>query len=463
MNISLAGMPNAVGPHASLALQSHFDTTRRFSLALVEPLAIEDYGVQPMPDASPPKWHLAHTTWFFETFLLQPYAPGYKAFAPQYEYLFNSYYNGVGAQFPREQRGNLSRPTVFEVLRYREHVDAAMTQLLAQASAGLLAEHAADITQRTLLGVHHEQQHQELLLTDLKYNLGHNPLYPAYREPHTATVRQAVVATPTVSVTNFVEYQGGQIPFGASTDFCFDNETPRHDQLLRDYALSDQLVSNGDYLNFVQAGGYQRSEFWLASAWALLNAQAWQAPLYWVEREGVWFEYHLDGLAALDMQAPVCHLSFYEADAYARFAQARLPTEFEWEHAASQQPVAGNFADSSVFNVDVEAVVEAGVKTKFEIGVGLLKPEPSTNTQQPLQSLFGDLWEWTMSSYAPYPGYQPLPGTLGEYNGKFMSEQVVLRGGSCFSSANHIRSTYRNFFYPPDRWQMSGLRLARDL
>ncbi len=454
MTISLAGTPLTVGPDASLAIQSHFDTTRRFSLALVEPLALEDYGVQPMPDASPPKWHLAHTTWFFETFLLQPYAPAYQAFAPQYEYLFNSYYNGVGAQFPREQRGNLSRPTVHEVLRYRQHVDAAMTQLLAQVAAGQLGEHAGDITERTVLGVHHEQQHQELLLTDLKYNLGHNPLYPTYREP----LSPVAVTTPNVSLANFVEYQGGQITVGAthaSGGFCFDNETPRHDQLLRDYALSDQLVSNGDYLSFVQAGGYQRSELWLASAWSTLNNQAWQAPLYWVQQDGTWFEYHLDGLAPLDLQAPVCHLSFYEADAYARYAQARLPTEFEWEHAASEQAVQGNFADSSIIN--------APIGSGAQVATGALKPLPPSTTQQPLQSLYGDLWEWTMSSYAPYPGYKPLPGTLGEYNGKFMSEQVVLRGGSCFSSANHIRSSYRNFFYPPDRWQMSGLRLARDL
>lgn len=454
MTNSLAGTPLTVGPDATLALQSHFDTTRRFSLALVEPLALEDYGVQPMPDASPPKWHLAHTTWFFETFLLQPYAPGYKPFAPQYEYLFNSYYNGVGAQFPREQRGNLSRPTVHEVLRYREHVDAAMTELLTQIAAGELGEHAGDVAERTVLGVHHEQQHQELLLTDLKYNLGHNPLYPAYRE----SLNPVALATPMVSLANFVEYQGGQITVGAiepGGSFCFDNETPRHDQLLRDYALSDQLVSNGDYLEFVQAGGYQRSELWLASAWAMLNNQAWRSPLYWLQQDGAWFEYHLDGLAPLDLQAPVCHLSFYEADAYARFAQARLPTEFEWEHAASQQTVTGNFADSAVVNVDVGSGAE--------VGIGALKPLPSASNQQPLQSLYGDLWEWTMSSYAPYPGYKPLPGTLGEYNGKFMSEQVVLRGGSCFSSANHIRSSYRNFFYPPDRWQMSGLRLARDL
>lgn len=449
MNISLADTPLAVGSDATPALLSHFDTTRRFSLALVQPLALEDYGVQPMPDASPPKWHLAHTTWFFETFLLQPYLSGYQAFAPQYEYLFNSYYNGVGAQFPREQRGNLSRPTVAEVLRYREHVDAGMARLLEQLVAGDV-QHAADIAQRTVLGVHHEQQHQELLLTDLKYNLGHNPLYPVYRQ---TTSQPPAASTPNVSLANFVAYQGGMVPVGANGGFCFDNETPRHDQLLRDYALSDQLVSNGDYLNFVQAGGYQRSEFWLASAWNRVSTQGWQAPLYWVQRDGAWFEYHLDGLARLDLNAPVCHLSFYEADAYARFAQARLPTEFEWEHAASQQSVVGNFADTVPTEVDGEE------------SIGALKPLPSSSVPQgqPLQSLFGDLWEWTMSSYAPYPGYQPLPGTLGEYNGKFMSEQMVLRGGSCFSSANHLRASYRNFFYPPDRWQMSGLRLARDL
>lgn len=447
MNISLADSPMALGTDAVLDLESQFDTTRRFSRTLVAPLALEDYGVQPMPDASPPKWHLAHTTWFFETFLLQPYAPGYIAYAPEYEYLFNSYYNGVGAQFPREQRGNLSRPTVAEVLEYRAHVDMAMSELLAQVGMGKLVEHAPAILERTLLGVHHEQQHQELLLTDLKYNLGHNPLFPAYVDRPAQPPSQS----PNVSMTNFVEYSGGRVPVGALAGFSFDNETPRHDQLLRDFALSDQLVSNGDFLEFVQADGYQRSELWLASAWALINAKGWRAPLYWVEREGVWYEYHLDGLTPLDLAAPVCHLSFYEAEAYARFAQARLPTEFEWERAASSQAVVGNFADTLVGDVGE---------------LGALKPVRAGAQQQaqaPLQSLFGDLWEWTMSSYSPYPGYRPLPGTLGEYNGKFMSEQVVLRGGSCFSSASHIRASYRNFFYPPDRWQMSGLRLARDL
>lgn len=459
MNTSSADRPLAAVADATLALQVQFDTTRSFSLELVRPLALEDYGVQPMPDASPPKWHLAHTTWFFETFVLRPLAPGYQVFASQYEYLFNSYYNGVGAQFPRDQRGNLSRPTVAEVLSYRAHVDAAMQGLIAQVASGELATHAGDIAQRTLLGIHHEQQHQELLLTDLKYNLGHNPLYPAYRE---LPGRPRDTTAPSVSVTNFVEYPGGQITVGASGGFCFDNETPRHDVLLRDYALSDQLVSNGDYLGFIQAGGYQRSEFWLASAWALLNTQGWQAPLYWVEQDGAWSEYHLDGLAPLDMQAPVCHLSFYEAEAYARFAQARLPTEFEWEHAASTQPIVGNFADSAPGVAEVGGS-KSGASNSGASRLGALKPLPPSKTQQPLHSLFGDLWEWTMSSYGPYPGYQPLPGTLGEYNGKFMSEQVVLRGGSCFSSAKHIRSSYRNFFYPPDRWQMSGVRLARDL
>lgn len=449
MNISSADTPLAVGADATHALQLQFESTRSFSIALVQPLAIEDYGVQPMPDASPPKWHIAHTTWFFETFLLKPYAPGYQVFASRYEYLFNSYYNGVGAQFPREQRGNLSRPTVAEVFGYREHVDAAMHRLLAQAAAGELGEHAAHIKQRTELGIHHEQQHQELLLTDLKYNLGHNPLYPAYRQKLNQPFN---TNTPVVSLANFVEYAGGQITIGATSEFYFDNETPRHDVLLRDYALSDQLVSNGDYLGFMQADGYQRSELWLASAWVHLNAQQWRAPLYWVERDGRWFEYHLDGLAPLDLHAPVCHLSYYEADAYARYAEARLPTEFEWEHAAVQQPVVGNFANKPLAN-----------NLSAEPKLGALKPLPSHNAQQPLQSLYGDLWEWTMSSYGPYPGYKPLPGTLGEYNGKFMSEQVVLRGGSCFSSADHIRPSYRNFFYPPDRWQMTGLRLARDL
>ena len=277
MNTSLADAPFAQGADATPVLQRQFDAARRFSRTLVAPLALEDYGVQPMPDASPPKWHLAHTTWFFETFLLQPYAPGYQVFASEYEYLFNSYYNGVGAQFPRAQRGNLSRPTVAQVLDYRAHVDAAMTELLSQVGAGALAQHATDILERTLLGIHHEQQHQELLLTDLKYNLGHNPLRPAYRNPplrSTATTFTHTTSAP----SHFVEYQGGQVAVGAQAGFCFDNETPRHDQLLRDYALADRPVSNGDYLAFVQAQGYQRSELWLASAWARINEQGWRAP-----------------------------------------------------------------------------------------------------------------------------------------------------------------------------------------
>jgi len=418
------------------SLLQRLQMTRQHSVDLCKPLATEDYGIQPMADASPPKWHLAHTSWFFETFLLQEYLSGYQPFAAGFDYLFNSYYNGVGAQFPRERRGSLSRPTVAEVFAYRQHVDAAMDQLLQMSGRDV-----EQIHQRCELGIQHEQQHQELLLTDLKYNFGFNPLYPVYVPNNMPNNVSASTASATVTA-GFHQYAGGRVAIGVnggSQSFCFDNETPQHDVLLRPYELATQLVTNAEYLAFVEAGGYQRSELWLANGWTKIQQQQWQAPLYWQAQAGQWWEYHLTGLAPLTMDAPVCHLSYYEADAYARFVGARLPTEFEWENAAHQQALEGHFVDAGVY-----------------------RPLPAQATAGPLQQLYGDVWEWTCSSYGAYPGYQPLPGTLGEYNGKFMSEQLVLRGGSCFSSTAHLRSSYRNFFYPPDRWQMSGLRLARD-
>lgn len=400
------GVVLAVGAEAS-KLARRYRCVRDRSLRLCEPLVIEDYGVQPMPDASPPKWHLAHTTWFFETFLLKPYLPNYRLFNAGFEYLFNSYYNGVGKQFPRAERGNLSRPTVAEVLDYRRHVDRAMEELLER--------YGDEIETRAVLGLHHEQQHQELLLTDAKYNLGHNPLHPAYRDDWPKPGERCA---PELS---FAGFGGGVAEIGALSDerFAFDNETPRHRVFLEPYELANRLVTNGEYLAFMEDAGYERSELWLADAWARLRSgNGWNSPLYWRRKEDGWHEYLLTGLAPLDLDAPVIHVSYYEADAYARWSGARLPTEQEWEVGAAHGERLTQISDGA--------------------------------------------WQWTSSAYAPYPGYRPLPGALGEYNGKFMSNQMVLRGGSCVTPDGHVRPSYRNFFYPGDRWQFSGIRLAHD-
>lgn len=385
-----------------------------------------------MADASPPKWHLAHTSWFFETFLLKAAWPDYQPFHPRFEYLFNSYYNGIGELYPRTARGALSRPTVAQVMDYRRHVDTQMT--------ALLDEPYRELHDRIELGLHHEQQHQELLLTDVKYNLGNNPLYPAYRPDSASAESIARLGTKPAAAT-YTDFPGGLIEVGAGGDeFCFDNELPRHQVYLPPFALANRLVCNGEYLEFVEAGGYQEPSLWLSDAWAWLKAEPGiRAPLYWSNVEGEWFEYTLNGRKPLQIQAPVCHVSFYEAEAYARWRGERLPSEQEWEVAV--QGVSredGNLADT-----------------------GILHPQPAENVSSP-QQFYGDVWEWTISAYAPYPGFQPAQGAIGEYNGKFMSNQRVLKGGSCATPAGHIRASYRNFFYPPDRWQFSGIRLARD-
>lgn len=404
-----------------------FLQNRQTTLSLTAPLEIEDYATQPMADASPPKWHLAHTTWFYETFIVKPWKPAYRPSNPLFEHLFNSYYNGVGTPFPRAKRGTLSRPTLQEVFDYRKRVEAEIVALLDTDCDDALL-------QRLELGLHHEQQHQELILTDLKYNFGFNPLYPAYCNE---TLRRGVDHQ---SEMRFSRFAGGLREIGAQGQvFAFDNEKPRHKVHVEPFQLSNRLVTNGEYMQFMRDGGYERPELWLAEGWECLHGSDWQAPLYWVDQGHGWAEYRLSGLAPVEPHLPVVHVSGHEAVAYATWAEARLPTEFEWEVATTDVPMSGNFVESRQYHPSAASVSEVGV-----------------------QQLFGDVWEWTSSSYGAYPGYKPLAGTLGEYNGKFMSSQLVLRGGSCATPEAHIRPSYRNFFYPPDRWQFSGIRLARN-
>lgn len=409
-----------------ISLAERYARIRQQSLDLCAPLETEDYQIQPMDDASPPKWHLAHITWFFETFILSRQIKNYTPFHPMYEMLFNSYYNGVGQPFPRAKRGFMSRPTLSDVFAYRAHVDERIQALLA-----------AELNDETKfcveLGLHHEQQHQELILTDLKYNLGSNPLKPAYN----AEVPTATKSLPELS---WSEFNGGLVEIGAlrTSEFVFDNETPRHRVYLEPFEISNRATTNGEFLAFIEDGGYERSELWLSDGWSHLNKlkDRWSSPLYWRKDGQDYVEYSLSGERLLDPGQPVCHVSGYEADAYARWQGARLPTEMEWEIAAGDQLIRGNFVESGQFH-------------------------PAGQTEPGLTGMFGDVWEWTQSSYGPYPGFEPFAGQLGEYNGKFMANQLVLRGGSCATPISHIRNTYRNFFYPPDRWQFTGIRLAR--
>jgi ergothioneine biosynthesis protein EgtB len=407
--------------------QRQFNTVRQDSEDLCQPLQVEDYVIQTTPEASPAKWHLAHVTWFYETFILSDFLTNYQPFHPRYRYLFNSYYEQVGQFFPRPQRGLLSRPTVAEVYRYRAYVNEQMAQLFETASE----EQWPTIAFRLQIGLHHEQQHQELLLTDIKYNLGFNPLYPAYREDLPVTPSCAV------PILKWLEYSGGLEQIGyAGQDFAYDNESPQHQVYLAPFRLASRLVTNGEYLEFVEANGYKRAELWLSDGWKMVNTQGWQVPLYWKKIEGQWWQVTLAGLRPLNLAEPVCHVSYYEADAFATWAGKRLPSEVEWECAARHLPILGNFRDT-----------------------GFLQPIVASDGEN-LSQMYGDVWEWTKSSYLPYPGYRPAAGALGEYNGKFMCNQFVLRGGSCVTPANHVRLTYRNFFYPHERWQFKGLRLA---
>lgn len=440
-------------------LVAAYRSVRAFTEQLCEPLEIEDYMLQAAVEASPPKWHLAHVSWFFETFLLKPFLPGYAVFHPQFDHLFNSYYEQTEAGFwPRPERGLISRPTVAEVYAYRHHVDDGMMRLLSDCPP----EHQATVQARLEIGLNHEQQHQELLVTDIKYNLAYNPLRPAYRgDLPVAKVQDPVPLTFTAFEGGIQSFgavepgqQQGRSPAqrdrqaeqgsqaqresqGAAQGFAYDNEFPRHQRLLEPFRLADRLVTNAEYQAFIDDGGYRHPGLWLSDGWAQIKTQGWQAPLYWEQLDGQWHETRLAGRRPLNPAEPVCHLSYFEADAYARWAGRRLPTEFEWEHAAAGRPVEGHFVDAGRFH-------------------------PTPAGAGSLQQLFGDCWEWTSSAYLPYPRYRAVDGALGEYNGKFMSGQMVLRGGSCATSRNHARATYRNFFYPHERWKFKGIRLAED-
>ncbi len=423
----------ARGQDASSAMrsvwQAAYDGVRRATELLCTPLETEDYVIQTAPEASPAKWHLAHVSWFFETFLLIPYLPGYRPYHPGYDRLFNSYYEQLGSPWPRAARGFLSRPTVAEVYSYRIHVDENIRALLERVSE----REWPLVLRRLVIGVNHEQQHQELLLTDLKLNFSANPLQPAYRDDLPDPCGRSAPAM------DWVDFPGGVYEIGQQGgNFAYDNEGPRHRIYLRPFRLANRPVTNGEYLSFVVDNGYCNPALWLSDGWATVSRDAWRSPLYWEQINEQWWHYTLAGLRRLDLEAPVCHVSHYEAQAYAKWAGRRLPSEAEWEVAAAGLSVVGNLREAGYLH-------PAAAPT----GAGLLQ-------------MYGDVWEHTASAYQPYPGYRADPGALGEYNGKFMCNQYVLRGGSCVSPADHIRASYRNFFYPHERWQFQGFRLVED-
>ncbi|HEX6440938.1 MAG TPA: ergothioneine biosynthesis protein EgtB [Stellaceae bacterium] len=414
--------------------QERFARVRHDSESLAAHLSPEDQAIQSMPDVSPTKWHLAHVSWFFETFILQPFEPAYRVFDPDFAYLFNSYYEAVGPRHPRPQRGLLSRPTIDAIAAYRDHVTAAMLRLIETAGEGVWCEIAPLIE----VGLHHEQQHQELILMDIKHVFSVNPLLPAYQAPRPYGLPSAPL-TPA-----WVKFEGGVEEVGHDGQgFAFDNEGPRHKVWLEPFRLSTCPVSCGEYLDFIADGGYRRAEFWLSDGWATVQQEGWQAPLYWRCLDNEWRIFTLSGERRIEPAEPVCHVSFYEADAFARWAGKRLPTEAEWEVAARDLPLAGNLADSGHYHPC---------------------PDTVTSVCEPkLRQMIGDVWEWTASPYVAYPRFRTAAGAIGEYNGKFMSNQMVLRGGCAATPAGHIRATYRNFFPPSARWAFSGLRLAEDL
>jgi len=420
----------ALAPQAAADLRARFDEVRARTEALCAPLEPEDCVLQSMPDASPARWHLAHTTWFFETFVLPREVEGQRPYDASWDALFNSYYETIGRPFPRPRRGMLSRPTVKEILAYRRHVDGVMREVLSELDA---SSPTAAVVE---LGLNHEEQHQELILTDVKHALSHNPLHPVYLE-------RAPEEAPAPTEMGWVELEEGLQWIGHEGEgFCFDNERPRHRSFLHACAIGTRLVTSGEYKRFMADDGYSRPELWMAEGIGAAEARGWRSPLYWEERDGSWFQFTLSGLRPVVDSEPVCHLSYFEADAYARWAGARLPTEAEWEVAAKTTELEGNLLEDGAFHPRPSRAGEG----------------PGTPTQ-----LFGDTWEWTSSSYAAYPGYRPPAGALGEYNGKFMCNQYVLRGGSCATPRRHLRRTYRNFFPTDARWQFTGIRLAKDL
>jgi len=419
----------SIGGHGRLAVRL-FETRRR-SLEIARPLTPEDMTVQAMDDASPTKWHLAHVTWFFETFVLSRHLCGYQVFDPSFAYCFNSYYESVGPRHPRPSRGVLTRPTTEQVLAYRAHVDAALETLLERGDGD------PDIDRLLEIGINHEEQHQELMLTDILALFAGNPLRPAYLaapEPPGQAPAEPV---------RWITFPGGirQIGYEGS-GYAWDNEGPRHGVLLVPYRLADRLVTNGEWMAFIEDGGYREPLLWLADGWAAVRREGWDAPLYWERVDGEWRQMSLYGLQPPDPAAPVCHVSYFEADAFARWAGRRLPTEFEWEAAVAAQSVAAASEDCDG---------------------GLLPSPAKAATSGPLRQAFGAAWQWTGSAYLPYPGYRPPEGAIGEYNGKFMVSQHVLRGSSCVTAPGHSRATYRNFFYPHQRWQLTGVRLASEI
>ena len=413
------------------ALRDRLFQTRDLSLELAAPLSDEDQVVQAMDDASPVKWHLAHTTWFFEAFVLAPHLPGYERFDERFEYCFNSYYEAVGERHPRPKRGLLTRPSAAEVRAYRSHVDGALRGFLEHSAVGEDARTLID------LGINHEQQHQELMLTDILSLFAAEPLRPAYREAGPSDPDAASRS----GAPSWTEFEGGIQSVGhAGGGFAYDNEGPRHETLIRPFRLANRCVTNAEWRAFMDDGGYRTASLWLADGWNTVQAEGWHAPLYWeATGDGEWRQMSLLGLRPPDPDAPVDHVSYFEADAYARWAGARLPTEFEWEIAARDRSADGNT-----------------LRTRA------LRPMSAGRDWQGPAQLFGDVWEWTQSPYTPYPGYVTSPGAVGEYNGKFMCNQFVLKGGSCATPDGHVRASYRNFFYPHQRWQFSGLRLATD-
>jgi ergothioneine biosynthesis protein EgtB len=443
------------------SILARYKAVRRATTTLCSPLSPEDMMVQSCAEASPVKWHLAHTSWFFETFVLTEFLASYKPFHPDFRWLFNSYYNSLGEMPEKKLRSSFSRPPLDLILGYRAHVDAAMERLL---------QHPAEdeAARRIALGIEHEQQHQELIATDIKHALFTNPLHPSYVE------RRQALATSIAPPLDWISYSPGLAEIGISPDpvaidaFAFDNETPRHPVYIAPFRLTTRLVTCAEYLAFMEQDGYKRPELWLSEGWMTMRSEGWQAPLYWQRDQATrsgWSIYTLNGFTALDdlSETPVCHLSFFEADAYARWAGHRLPTEFEWEFAAAR--LATRTKDAPTLLTFPEVPGNPGSETGTVanmLELGQLHPTPASHAKG-LQQVFGDVWEWTASPYTGYPGYAPLPGALGEYNGKFMSSQMVLRGGSCVTPATHIRATYRNFFSPSTRWQFSGLRLAHDV